>query len=154
MAIFALRQQLSRYDHANPGVLWGYCGGSECKILVDPFQSERHPDLAVYKTSPPTNDDSVWSIWVPEIVIEVVAPNSVERDYHEKPEEYLAFGVREYWVIDPERKLMEAHLRSGGGWLVTTIKPPKKHKSIMLPGFRLDLAKVLAAAATPPKPKR
>src|SRR5215218_4291154 len=50
-AVDALRQQLSEYRARNPGVIRHLLSGSECKILVDPTQSERHPDLAAYKTT-------------------------------------------------------------------------------------------------------
>src|SRR5215203_5306238 len=88
-AVDALRQQLSEYRGKNPGLIQKLLSGSECKILVDPTQSERHPDLAVYKTPPPAMDSSVWSVWVPELVVEVVSPDSVDRDYTEKAEDYL-----------------------------------------------------------------
>jgi Uma2 family endonuclease len=36
----------------------------------------------------------------PDLAIEVVSPDSVERDYVEKFREYEAAGVLEYWIID------------------------------------------------------
>src|SRR5262245_17437405 len=66
-----IRRQLVAYDLANPGMIHAIAGGAECKLLVEALQSERHPDLAVYKTPPPSEGDDVWSIWVPELVIEV-----------------------------------------------------------------------------------
>ena len=30
-------------------------------------------------------------------------PGSSVRDHEEKPPEYLAYGVGEYWVLDPDR---------------------------------------------------
>jgi len=37
----------------------------------------------------------------PDLVIEIVSPDSVVRDWREKYFEYEAAGIREYWVIDP-----------------------------------------------------
>lgn len=37
----------------------------------------------------------------PDLVVEIVSPDSAARDWREKYLEYEAFGVREYWVIDP-----------------------------------------------------
>src|SRR4051794_6369774 len=53
-----LRQQLALYRGSHPGVIQRLLAGSECKILVEQTQSERHPDLAVYKTPPPGNDSA------------------------------------------------------------------------------------------------
>ena len=90
--------------------------GSECKILIARLVSERHPDLALYKTPPPEDGDDVWSLWVPEIVVEVVSPSSRHRDYEEKPEEYLRFGVKEYWIIDADKLAMLVLRWSRGRW--------------------------------------
>jgi Uma2 family endonuclease len=141
-----IREQLSSYRRSHPGMIHRIGTGSECKILVPDVESERHPDLAVYKTPPPEED--VWSAWVPELVIEVVSPGSAERDYNEKPAEYLSFGVGEYWVIDAVRgKGGEALLnrRRSGKWVHIVMRPPQRCTTRQLPGFELDLAAVFAA---------
>src|SRR5215212_6914490 len=51
--VMTLRQQLIAYQITRPGIFHGVYAGSECKLLIDSTQSERHPDLAVYKTPPP-----------------------------------------------------------------------------------------------------
>lgn len=59
-----------------------------------------------------------------DLAIEIVSPESGPRDRGEKFYEYEAGGVREYWLIDPERRQMEVYvlgatgrygLRCGGG---------------------------------------
>jgi Uma2 family endonuclease len=32
--------------------------------------------------------------------VEIVSPDSVERDYHKKRRQYEEFGVDEYWIIN------------------------------------------------------
>ncbi len=39
-----------------------------------------------------------------DLVIEVISPESVVRDTQDKFEEYEAAGVKEYWIIDPNRR--------------------------------------------------
>src|SRR5205823_3131080 len=95
--VTGIRRQFNAYDLANPGAIYAICSGSEGKILLEDMQSERHPDLLIYKTPPPSQEADVWFSWIPEIVIEVVSLGSEHRDYVEKREEYLQFGVREYW---------------------------------------------------------
>ena len=99
LQIDAIRDQLSAYKRAHPGRIYLVAGGSGCKVLLQALQSERHPDIGIYKHPPDDPDaraEDLWSTWLPDIVIEVVSPGSSEqRDYGEKREEYLRFGVRE-----------------------------------------------------------
>jgi len=140
----ALRRQLNAYDLAHPGAIYGLAAGSDCKLMLPDLQSERHPDVAVYKQPPPQEND-VWSRWVPELVVEVVSPGSEVRDYEEKREEYLHLGVREYWIVDAERKEILQLRRSASGWSERTVRPPKLLRTRLLPGLALDVAAVFAA---------
>jgi Uma2 family endonuclease len=36
----------------------------------------------------------------PDLAVEIVSPDSVERDYQTKRELYRVAGVREYWIVD------------------------------------------------------
>jgi Uma2 family endonuclease len=141
----AIKQQLYSYRATHKERIHRIGGGAECKILLTALESERHPDIAVYQDERPDGDD-YWSFWVPEIVIEVVSASSAKRDYEEKPEEYLAFGVREYWIVDNEKSQMTVLRRSGGRWSPRTVKEHERYKTRLLPGFELDLAAVFAAA--------
>lgn len=140
----AMRRQLYRYDAAHPEVIHGTAAGSDAKILVDEDQSERHPDLLIYKTPPP--DADVWSTWIPEIVIEIVSPSSTRRDYDEKPGEYLAFGVSEYWIVDAAKQQVTVLRRSRGQWARSVVKPGETYQTRLLPEFTLDVAAVLDVA--------
>jgi Uma2 family endonuclease len=139
-----LRDHLGAYRIANPSLLRFVLGGSECKLLIDPTQAERHPDIACYKTSMPGGDSSMWSDWVPELVIEVVSADSAERDYNEKAEDYLLFGVREYWVVDAMARRIRIHRRRSGRWQIQDVSTGT-YTTHLLPGFVLDVAATLAA---------
>lgn len=141
----ALRRQLSGYEATHPDRIQAISAGSDCKILLADLDSERHPDLAVYQTPMPEDED-LWAVWVPELVIEVVSPDSAHRDYEEKPEEYLRFGVREYWVVDERRQEMLANRRSRGVWSPQIILPSEIYRPRLLPGFELCLQAVFDAA--------
>jgi len=141
----AVRELLSQYRVSRPGVIHRVFGGSECKLLIEPTQSERHPDVAVYKTPPPARDSSVWSIWVPEIVMEVVSPGGEHRDYVEKAEDYLHFGVGEYWIIDASRGVITVHRRSRGRWQKRELGKSDRYVTHLLPGFELVVATVVPA---------
>ncbi|MFY9345648.1 MAG: Uma2 family endonuclease [Planctomycetota bacterium] len=44
---------------------------------------------------------------VPDLLVEVLSPSSVKRDLQLKKRRYQRAGVREYWVVDHERKRVE-----------------------------------------------
>jgi Uma2 family endonuclease len=146
----AIRNQITLYQEANPGAIELVAGSNESKILLAAEASERHPDLSLYLTPTPPVPD-VWSVWVPSIVIEVVSPSSWKRDYEEKPDEYLSFGVDEYWIVDAGKGQLTANTRWRGQWKPKVVKPPQKYATGLLPGFSLDLKRVLAASGAPRK---
>jgi Uma2 family endonuclease len=119
-------------------------GTMESKVPLWELESERHPDLSVYETAPPKGKD-VWSRWVPELVIEVVSPGSEQRDDVEKRQEYLAFGVKETWVVDADRQEMLALRRWRGKWRQTVVPRDQPYQTALLPGLILDPDRVLRA---------
>jgi Uma2 family endonuclease len=143
--VAAVRLQLSGHQISHPDQIHLITGGSECKILLANEESERHPDVAVYR-SPPLDDEDLWATWVPELVVEVVSPGSEHRDYVEKRGEYLQFGVREYWILDSAKREMLVLRRFGGRWVERLVREGEAYEPRLLPGLHFDFAKVLAAA--------
>ncbi len=141
----ALRRQIHAYDAANPRQIHTIASGGECKIVVAGLESERHPDLAIYKTPPP-GDEDFWALWVPEIVVEVISPGSEDRDYVEKRDEYLAFGVVEYWIFDAHRREMLVLRRGRGQWMEKIVRPPETYTTRLLPGLELQCGPIFDAA--------
>jgi Uma2 family endonuclease len=146
----ALRRILNAYDLAHPGQIDTISGGSDCKILLWDLQSERHPDFSIYETPMPAGQ-RIWSTWIPEIVIEVVSPSSKTSDYTQKPEEYMRFGVQEYWIVDAAKQEMVVVRRVRGRVTERTIRPPALYLTRLLPGLEFNCAQVFQAAAAAPQ---
>ena len=147
LQVAAARDQLQAYKSSNPGRIEVIASGNECKLMIVALRSERHPDLAVYLTPPPEDeDDDFWMRWVPEIVVEVVSPSSRDRDYDEKPEEYLRAGVKEYWIVDSERRALIVMRRSRGRWTETKVCPPAIYRTRLLPGLAFSIESVFTSA--------
>jgi Uma2 family endonuclease len=143
-----VKRQLYAYRAAHPGTVHRIGGGGEVKLLITGAESERHPDVAVYK-APPDDEEDLWATWVPDLVVEVVSPGSADRNYGEKRDEYLRFGVREYWVIGADRGEAGEMLvlrRAGGRWVEKVVRPPEIHRPRLLPGLSFDVAAVFRAA--------
>lgn len=142
-----IRFLLDDYRRTHPDIIYRVLHGSEGKIPIEEVESERHPDLLVYKQRRPADSSgrNVWSVWIPELVIEVVSPDSADRDYNQKPEEYLQFGVQEYWIVDDAKRCMTIHQRSEEKWVTSTISPGEVHTTPLLPEFEFDLRAVFDA---------
>lgn len=72
-----------------------------------------------------------------DIAVEIVSPESVERDREIKFKEYEAAGIREYWLIDPERKQAEFYRLSESGFYQLVNLADGVFHSEVLPGFFL-----------------
>ncbi|MBQ3975705.1 MAG: Uma2 family endonuclease [Lachnospiraceae bacterium] len=42
----------------------------------------------------------------PDLIVEVLSPSSRKKDMHIKLSKYYDAGVREYWIVDPEKKML------------------------------------------------
>ena len=102
LVINRIHDLMAVWKAARPGRIHSFLHGSESRLVIPILESDRHPDLAAYGTPPPTNNSRAWWNWAPILAIEVVSPGSGVRDHEEKAEEYLAYGVGEYWIFDPD----------------------------------------------------
>ena len=76
-----------------------------------------------------------------DLVVEIVSPDSEERDRVDKLGEYEAAGIPEYWLIDlPRREAVFYRRGQDGRYRSTALDPDGSYRSRVLPGFRLHVA--------------
>jgi Uma2 family endonuclease len=84
--------------------------GSGVKFAVSRDRG-RKPDATVFlpNTKRPPAKGMVRT--PPDIAVEVVSSSGRDqrRDRQEKLGEYAAFGIRWYWIVDPERRTLDIH---------------------------------------------
>jgi len=98
---------------------------------------------------------------IPAIVVEFVSGSRRDalRDYEHKRDEYLAVGVREYWIIDRFRRIMTVYRKGPYGPVHQIVAEGQNFESELLPGFVLHLARLLSRAdqwkkARPKRPRK
>jgi Uma2 family endonuclease len=73
----------------------------------------------------------------PDLAVEIVSPESVERDYKKKRRQYEDAGVPEYWIIDEElRRVTLLRLDQRGRYREVRLRKGA-FQSRVLPGFWL-----------------
>jgi Uma2 family endonuclease len=73
----------------------------------------------------------------PDLAVEIVSPESIERDYVHKREQYRRAGVPEYWIVDPMRqRLLLLRRTAAGAYRAARPRRGVLH-SEALPGFWL-----------------
>jgi len=71
----------------------------------------------------------------PDLAVEVVSPDSVERDYRQKRQQYERAGVLEYWIVDElKEKVTFLRLDRKGKYRVVRLESGR-FRSVVLPGF-------------------
>ena len=84
----------------------------ECEVFPAPFAvflnendtNYVEPDISIVCDKNKISDKGCHG--APDWVIEIVSPSSKQMDYYKKLFKYRTAGVREYWVVDPERELV------------------------------------------------
>ena len=75
-----------------------------------------------------------------DLAIEIISADSVVRDREEKFGEYEGAGVREYWLLDPERMTAEFYeLGEDGRYQLANVDQGTYYSKV-LPGFALQLS--------------
>jgi Uma2 family endonuclease len=74
-----------------------------------------------------------------DLALEIVSPESVERDRRLKFQEYQKGGVREYWLIDPSRREATVYrLSRAGVYEPAPAGDPPRLRSEVMRGLSID----------------
>lgn len=82
----------------------------DCEVIPAPFAvnldaDDRNwvePDISVICDKNKLTDRGCSG--APDLIVEVVSPSSRRMDYNIKNGLYVSAGVREYWIVDPEKE--------------------------------------------------
>lgn len=95
-----------------------YLKGKPCKVYAAPFdvllpaagekegdiKTVVQPDIVVVCDPAKLNEKGC--IGAPDLIIEILAPNTAKKDMVLKFAKYETAGVKEYWIISPENKTL------------------------------------------------
>lgn len=78
----------------------------------------------------------------PDLVVEVLSPATAQRDRTYKRTLYARHGVREYWLVDPQSKIIEVLKLGRRGYERAGLYSAKKGQALaspLLPGLAIPL---------------
>lgn len=107
-------QQISGYLHS---AIYSHIkeAHGNCEVYAFPFavflNKDRinyvEPDLSVICDTSKLDEKGCHG--APDWIIEIVSPSSKARDYMIKLLKYCTAGVREYWIVDPTKKMVSVY---------------------------------------------
>ncbi|BAI88111.1 hypothetical protein N39L_02550 [Limnospira platensis NIES-39] len=78
-------------------------------------------------------------------MVEVVSPESVNRDYRYKRTEYAAAEIPEYWIVDPMLNKISVLRLDEGLYEETVLTDNQQIVSQVFPELRLNIGDIFAA---------
>ena len=140
------------------GQLYNFLKGRKCQVFPAPFgvrlfsKKEDAPEDETGLLEPDITVicdrdklDQYGCKGAPDFIVEILSPSTRRRDRLEKYNLYRRAGVREYWIVDPERKLVQAVTLEDGQYLLPQVyTAADKAPVTVLDGCVLDLAPVFA----------
>ena len=89
---------------------------------------------------------------VPTIAVEFVSAGRRNRyrDYVLKRDEYLAAGIREYWIFDRFDRTLTVHRRTDSGEQSEVFTEEQLYRPLLLPGFDLSVEEILSESDAAP----
>jgi Uma2 family endonuclease len=131
-----------------------FLSGKPCKVFPAPFavrlipladnsdDTVLEPDIVVVCDS--SKLDKRGCNGAPDLVVEIISQSTARYDKVEKFRRYQAAGVREYWIVDPDSKTVQACVLENGRYILSSYDNTGSAPVTVLPGCRIDLEAVFA----------
>lgn len=108
----------------------------QMKMVIDGKTKGREPDIFFVKTENLDKISEKFFDGAADLVIEVISPESISRDSVDKFEEYEAAGVKEYWLIDPNRRTANFYgFDESGKYKMLYLSPESVFESRVIEGL-------------------
>lgn len=134
--------------------LYEFLKGKPCQVFAAPFSvrleakaddsddTVLEPDIVVVCDEKKLDDRGCNG--APDFVVEISSPSTVRYDRMVKFEKYRKAGVREYWIVDPDTRSVQACILDGGMYYVQMYGDTGSAPVKVLPGCEVDLEGIFA----------
>ena len=131
--------------------LHGFLRGRSCEVFNAPFDVRLNfdkaddivvqPDILVV-CDPEKLANQKNCLGAPDFIIEILSPSNSKHETIRKLTRYLEAAVKEYWVVDPEDKIVVAHRLIDKQYLITVYTEQDEAQVMILEGCTIKLSEV------------
>jgi Uma2 family endonuclease len=110
------------------------------KILITLTRNDYEPDICFFKKE--KSDKFLpeqMQFPAPDLIIEVISPSSKEIDRGIKFNDYAFHGIEEYWIIEPNNKIIEQYISNGSEYELYIKSSSGLIKSKVITGFEIPV---------------
>jgi len=137
------------------GLIWQFLRGKLCEVFHAPFDVRLNaddfddivvqPDIIVVCDESKHDGKSLKG--APDMVVEILSPSNSLHDIVTKFKLYQNAGVREYWIVDPNTKMVQVYIINNGKYDVGSIYRDDDIIPIhVLKGCKINLADIFQNA--------
>ena len=131
----SLHQLLSVYVMVNKLGFVGYE-----KILIVFEHNDYEPDICFFHQAKAQSfTDTQMKFPAPDLAVEVLSDSTAKNDRGIKYQDYAISGVTEYWIIDPEAKVVEQYILQGEEYELRIKSDSGEIHSVAVPGFMIPI---------------
>ncbi len=130
--------------------LTGFLIGKPCKAFPAPFDVRLNadhgddtvvqPDISVVCDASKLNGKNCAG--APDFVVEILSPSTAQKDLFLKYKKFLEASVKEYWIVHPDTKLVQAYTLKDGVYVSAMYSDEDTAPVSVLPGLEIDLREV------------
>jgi Uma2 family endonuclease len=78
----------------------------------------------------------------PDLVVEILSDSTEKNDRNIKFRDYASHGVKEYWIIDPDKNSLEQYLNTDNEFQLANTFTDGTLKTETVKGFALDVRSI------------
>jgi Uma2 family endonuclease len=117
------------------------------KILVSLTRNDYEPDVCFFGNEKSKSfTPKQMQFPAPDFVVEVVSDSTERTDRETKFQDYAAHGVREYWIVDPDKATVEQYLLQSEEYELLLKAKDGEIESIAIEGFRIPIRAIFDEA--------
>lgn len=132
-------------------LIGNYLVGKSCEVFAAPFDvclskeenddTVIQPDLSIFCDK--SKLDNHGARGAPDWVIEILSPSTLKRDLSIKQALYQEYGVKEYWIVDPDKhSILVYNLQKDGYFHFIEEFKEGNIAPALFPDLSIDLAEV------------